>query len=182
MNGDGWGSPSRRSNVQIATRKRTTPRSSWTSRTARVWQPHRASFPCSVRRLSPSLSVIPPSSPSRADVSEGCDGNSICLSLTPSPAKACGGATLLPISISLALARRGTKRRRRRQMKYFIQKTPPPPPLRSLPCPKPTLCIITRRARSRRRRLFLMRGMQSGIDCRCLNVPSFERGERERRE
>ena len=128
MNGDGWGSPSRRSNVQIATRKRTTPRSSWTSRTARVWQPHRASFPCSVRRLSPSLSVIPPSSPSRADVSEGCDGNSICLSLTPSPAKACGGATLLPISISLALARRGTKRRRRRQMKYFIQKTPPQPP------------------------------------------------------
>ena len=55
-----------------------------------------------------SHSVIPPSSPSRADVSEGCDGNSICLSLTPSPAKACGGATLLPISISLALA--GTAR------------------------------------------------------------------------
>ena len=127
MNGGGWGSPSRRSNVQIATRKRTA-----TTRSSCTWNalsgPHvfgsrigpHFHAPCAAY-LPLSLSVIPPSSPSRADVSEGCDGNSICLSLTPSPAKACGGTTLLPISISYALARRGTKRRRRRQMKYFIQ-------------------------------------------------------------
>ena len=131
---------------------------------ARVWQPYRASFPCAA---SPDSAIsVSPSRASRrkADMSEGCDGNSICLSLTPSPSRL-GMERSDPSSLSLTLTWHGTKRRRR-QMKYFIQ----PPRRRLRRSPIPSYVMHNNEAP---RRLFLMRGMQSGIDCRCLSGRSF---------
>ena len=136
-------------------------RSSWTwNRGPHVFGSHiwPASSPCAA---SPPLSLS--LHHARADMSEGCDGNSICLSLTPRPPRRGEERPFLPSFPLWSLA--------------WYKTAPPPNEIfhSAALCCRPILCITTKR------RLFLMRGMQSGIDCRCLNrrsfVPSFEREE-----